>query len=314
MGYYQCMDLAWNPSDPEEWDDFHRRHHGALQQSWAYGEALNTLGVHVHRVLFRAEGQLMGIAQLGARRWLGYVYLASCTRGPVWGDAVHGAARRHFYRQIKRTLPANPWRVVLFSPDSTATEMVEPEGAGMSRVMTGYATASLDLRQSLPELRAQMASKWRNRLHKAESDPSLHVFVQPSLRQCEKLLGNEESQRRERGFHGLPVGFVRAYIQAHAQPERAYVVAWAHQKQETTASMLVLLHGSTATYHMGWANDMGRKSNAHNLLLWRLIEHLKAQGVEKFDLGGINTSDLPGITRFKLGSGAVPRMLAGTYF
>ncbi len=78
--------------------------------------------------------------------------------------------------------------------------------------------------------------------------------------------------------------------------------------------MLVLLHGATATYHMGWANDMGRKSNAHNLLLWRLIEHQKAQGIEKFDLGGINTADLAGITRFKLGSGAVPRVLAGTYF
>ncbi len=308
------MNLVWNPSDPQEWDDFHRRHYGALQQSWAYGEALNTLGVHVHRVLLRSEGRLMGIAQLGARRWLGYLYLVSCTRGPVWSDAASGAMRRHFYRQIKRTLPANPWKVVLFSPDSTAMEMAQPEAAGMSRVMTGYATASLDLRQSLPELRAQMASKWRNRLQKSESDPSLHVLVQPSIRQCEKLLNNEASQRRERGFHGLPLGFVRAYIQAHDQPEKAYVVAWTHQKQETTASMLVLLHGATATYHMGWANDMGRKSNAHNLLLWRLIGHLKAQGIEKFDLGGINMSDLPGITRFKLGSGAVPRVLSGTYF
>ena len=78
--------------------------------------------------------------------------------------------------------------------------------------------------------------------------------------------------------------------------------------------MLVLLHGATATYHMGWANDMGRKSNAHNLLLWRLMEYLQAHGIEKFDLGGINTSDLPGISRFKLGTGAIPRVLAGTYF
>jgi lipid II:glycine glycyltransferase (peptidoglycan interpeptide bridge formation enzyme) len=308
------MDLVWNPFDTQEWNEFHRRHHGALQQSWAYGEALNTLGVHVHRVLLRSEGRLVGIAQLGARRWLGYLYLASCARGPVWDASVSGTARRYFYRQIKRTLPAHPWRAVVFSPDCSAAEAAESEWSGMSRVMTGYATASLDLRQTLPELRSQMASKWRNRLQKSEAEPNLQVFVKPSIRQCENLLGKEESQRRERGFHGLPVGFVRAYIQAHDQPEKAFVLAWAHQKQETTAAMLVLMHGSTATYHMGWANDTGRKSNAHNLLLWRLVEHLKSCGIEKLDLGGINNADLPGITRFKLGAGGVPRVLAGTYF
>lgn len=308
------MDLVWNPSDPEEWCDFHRRHHGALQQSWSYGEALSTLGVQVHRVMLRRDGQLVGIAQLASRRWLGYLYLASCARGPLWSPAATGDARRHFFRQIQRTLPAKPWRTVLFSPDNTAAEMLDHEWSSMYRVMTGYATATLDLRQSLPQLRAQMASKWRNRLQKSEADPGLHVSVKASMKQCENLLSHEASQRHARGFHGLPLGFVRAYIQAHAQAEQAYVMAWAHQKQETTASMLVLLHGATATYHMGWANDVGRKSNAHNLLMWRLMEHLKTQGIEKFDLGGINTVDLPGITRFKLGTGAVPRLLAGTFF
>lgn len=308
------MDLMWNPSDSAEWGDFHRKHHGALQQSWAYGEALSTLGVQVHRVMLRLDGQLMGIAQLAARRWLGYLLLASCSRGPVWSSAASGEVRRRFYRLMQRTLPAKPLRVVLFSPDSTTEEMVEPEWSGMFRVMTGYATATLDLRQSLPELRAHMAPKWRNRLQKSESDSSLHVWVQPSIKQFENLLRHEESQRRERGFHGLPLGFVRAYIQKHSHSEHTYVMAWVHHKQETIASMLVLLHGATATYNVGWANDAGRKSNAHNLLMWRLIGYLKAQGIEKFDLGGINTTDLPGITRFKLGSGGVPRVLAGTFF
>lgn len=308
------MDLVWNPSDSKEWGDFHRTHHGALQQSWAYGEALSILEVQVHRVMLRLDGQLVGIAQFAARRWLGYLYLASCSRGPVWSNAASPEVRRRFYPLIQRTLPVKPWRVVLFSPDSTAEELVKAEWSGMFRVMTGYATATLDLRQSLAELRTHMASKWRNRLQKAESDPSLQVWVQPSIQQCEDLLRHEESQRRTRGFHGLPLGFVRAYIQAHADAEHTYVVAWAHQKQETIASMLVLLHGATATYNVGWANDAGRKCNAHNLLMWRLIGYLKVQGIEKFDLGGINTIDLPGITRFKLGSGGVPRVLAGTYF
>jgi lipid II:glycine glycyltransferase (peptidoglycan interpeptide bridge formation enzyme) len=65
---------------------------------------------------------------------------------------------------------------------------------------------------------------------------------------------------------------------------------------------------------VGWADEAGRKSNAHNLLLWRGIDYLKKAGIERLDLGGVNTRDLPGISRFKLGSGGRVLTLAGTYF
>jgi hypothetical protein len=214
QSYYGLMDVIWNPSNSQEWDVFHRNHQGALQQCWAYGEAMKSLGVHVHRAMLLGDNGSIGIAQLCARRWLGYVYLASCSRGPVWSDAADGALRQALFRHIKKTLPAWPLRAVVFSPDSSADEERAPEWAGMSRVMTGYSTATIDLRQDLRRLRERMASKWRNRLNKAEADTSLHVFVQASMKQCERLLANEEAQREQRGFHGLPVGLVRAYIVA----------------------------------------------------------------------------------------------------
>ena len=42
--------------------------------------------------------------------------------------------------------------------------------------------------------------------------------------------------------------------------------------------------------------------------------YLQQQGVTDLDLGGINTHDLPGISRFKLGTGGRVLTLAGTYF
>jgi lipid II:glycine glycyltransferase (peptidoglycan interpeptide bridge formation enzyme) len=36
--------------------------------------------------------------------------------------------------------------------------------------------------------------------------------------------------------------------------------------------------------------------------------------IEVLDLGGVNTHDLPGISRFKLGTGGDVLTLAGTYF
>ena len=43
------------------------------------------------------------------------------------------------------------------------------------------------------------------------------------------------------------------------------------------------------------------------------VEKLKL-GIERLDLGGVNTRALPGISRFKLGAGGQPLTLAGTYF
>jgi lipid II:glycine glycyltransferase (peptidoglycan interpeptide bridge formation enzyme) len=78
--------------------------------------------------------------------------------------------------------------------------------------------------------------------------------------------------------------------------------------------MLFLIHGQVASYHMGWASEEGRTLNAHNALLWKAMAYLKAEGVSRLDLGGVNTHDLPGISRFKLGAGGQVVTLAGTYF
>jgi lipid II:glycine glycyltransferase (peptidoglycan interpeptide bridge formation enzyme) len=78
--------------------------------------------------------------------------------------------------------------------------------------------------------------------------------------------------------------------------------------------MLFLIHGRVASYHMGWADEQGRQLSAHNALLWESVTHLQGLGIEVLDLGGVNTHDLPGISRFKLGTGGQAITLAGTYF
>jgi lipid II:glycine glycyltransferase (peptidoglycan interpeptide bridge formation enzyme) len=180
--------------------------------------------------------------------------------------------------------------------------------------MTGYATVLLDLRQSLPSLKAGLEGKWRNRLNKALATEKIRFHVQPSLKRCEWLLGKELDQREAKKFHGLPTDFVQAYIAAAADHRQAFVVAYAEMGKNTVAGMLFLLHGRVASYHMGWADEEGRQLSAHNALLWESLAYLQAQGIEVLDLGGVNTHDLPGISRFKLGTGGRAVTLAGTYF
>jgi len=112
----------------------------------------------------------------------------------------------------------------------------------------------------------------------------------------------------------LPTNFVQAYIDANTDHRQSFAVAYAELGKNTVAAMLFLIHGRVASYHMGWADDEGRQLNAHNALMWKAMAYLQELGVEVLDLGGINTHDLPGISRFKLGTGGRAVTLAGTYF
>ncbi|MEY2618334.1 MAG: hypothetical protein RL522_1336 [Pseudomonadota bacterium] len=308
------MNIAWDAVTRNNWDLFHKDHGGALQQSWAYGQALQTLKVRILRAAIMDGTHLAGIAQFMVRRFAGYIALASCTRGPLWHSQVTAADRAHGLRALKKTLPLRPLKVPLLSPDAPASPEMDETTAGLWRVMTGYSTVMLDLRRPLAQLRGDLEGKWRNRLVKAENDAPFTTRVEPNLPECLRLLERETRQRSEKKFHGLPTTFVQAYIDAAPSREQGFAVAYAQARKETSAAMLFLLHGSGATYHVGWSDEAGRKANAHNLLLWRGIDYLQKLGIQRLDLGGVNTRDLPGISRFKLGAGGRVLTLAGTYF
>jgi len=314
FAYYDDMRVKWEALPQTQWEEFHSAQQGALQQSWCYGEALMALGVRVHRAMVWDDDRLVAVAQFMCKRWLAYLSVASCSRGPVWHPQVTPPQRSAIYKLLRQSLPV-PWlKVALFSPDRSAEHVDPIETQGMSRVMTGYATVLLDLKQSLPDLKAGLEGKWRNRLNKALSNGAIRCHVQPSVKRCDWLLGKELDQREAKKFHGLPTHFVQAYRAAASDHRQAFAVAYAEVGKNTVAGMLFLIHGRVASYHMGWADEHGRQLSAHNALLWASVIYLQGLGVEVLDLGGVNTHDLPGISRFKLGTGGRAVTLAGTYF
>jgi hypothetical protein len=308
------MKVSWDHLPQAQWEEFHALQHGALQQAWTYGDALTSLDVVMHRAMVWDGGQLVALAQFMCRRIVGYVSLASCTRGPVWHPDTTAAQRALVYRLLRQSIPLPRLKVLLFSPDRARPEVDAVEIKGMSRVMTGYSTVLLDLTRPLTSLKEGLEGKWRNRLNKVLLNEKLRVQVQPSLKRCQWLLGKEMDQREAKKFHGLPTDFVQAYIDAATDPRQSFAVAYAELGKNTVAAMLFLIHGRVASYHMGWADDEGRQLNAHNALMWKAMVYLQELGVEVLDLGGINTHDLPGISRFKLGTGGRAVTLAGTYF
>ena len=57
IAYYDNMKVVWNKVDKANWQSFHADHWGALQQSWAYGDALMAMDVVIHRAMVVSKGE-----------------------------------------------------------------------------------------------------------------------------------------------------------------------------------------------------------------------------------------------------------------
>ena len=302
------MEVLLDQTPRRRWDSLVQN--AAFQQDWAYGEACRTLGSRILRFEIREAGQTIGLAQAVHRRLFGCLHAVVCTRGPVWNGALEPQVRIDALSACRRALPFSRLKGFFMTPDSGRQESDILKSGGFARVMTPYTTAVIDLTKSEADLRAAMHQKWRNRLVAAERSGLRVGRADRHSRLYHWLLEAEHSQQRARRYSAIPVALVPAWQQAGGDLR----VLTASKDGEILAAMLFLLHGERATYHLGWSSEDGKKLSAHNLLLWQAVLKLKAKGLRLLDLGGLNTEDIPGIARFKLGTGAKPETLCGTWF
>ncbi|MEZ5939393.1 MAG: GNAT family N-acetyltransferase [Hyphomonadaceae bacterium] len=311
--------VNWDALSRADWDRLHAAAGAAMQQDWAYGDAMRTASSRA-RVLrahiTRADGETLAIAQIVSRAFAGLARLALCTLGPVWIGEVSAADRRRAHKALKAALPLPRPRLLVVTPDA------EDAGAagvkGFSRVMTGDATVLVDLAPEPEALRAALDPKWRNKLGKAEKSAIRAQRGGTKPAQYRWLLEAETAQRAKRGYRALPPDLTEAWQQSRlaACPQDksgGLALYRASEANNACAGMLFLLHGSRATYHIGWTNEVGRSNAAHNLLLWTAMLELREQGVKELDLGGVNTQSGAGIARFKIGTGGRVLQRAGSY-
>ncbi len=313
------MQIRWNAIQQSEWEQLQAPHITALQQDWAYGASFQAMGLDCLRAQVIQQDKTVALAQFICRRYAGLVGVALCTRGPVWCTSLSALEQQEIYSELKRSIPLRRPRWLFFSPSSTEAD--DPSLASLTRVMTGYSTVLVDLTQSPQQLRAACEGRWRNRLVAAERENIVVVRASNTSVDMQWLFEAEQAQRVEKNFHGLPTHFIEHYRATRADPTTTHLML--HAEIESAASqatennriaaMLFLLHGSTATYHVGWTNAIGRSKHAHNVLMWRAFEELRTLGIHTLDLGGINTRSLAGISRFKIGTGGKIVTYAGTY-
>ncbi len=271
-----------------------------LAQSAGYARAMALLGVTVEELSLPVPEGSAGHALMQTRRLpvLGRVGLIS--RGPVWCAAPDA-------QLLARTVSARRHPIILNADGIAPAALAE---AGFFRIMTGATIAQLELNADVLSRRARMHQKWRNRLVRAEAGPLRVRREEMPVDSGHWLIRAEDAQRRARRYRELPTAFALAFAQANPGMAQLFT---ARLRGDAVAGMLILRHGPTATYHIGHTTEAGRILHAHTLILAHAADWLAEEGVEVLELGTLDTAGAPGLARFKLGSGAVPHALGGTW-
>lgn len=290
-----------------------------LQQHAFYAATMQAFGANIEEITVKLDNEPVLKGYFLSRAFMRFVHITSALRGPLWQqEATPDTLKTAALKFLKKQFSSWRWDFLNIMPELQD----EPQNrkllnnAGFRRIMTGATTAWLDLGQTEDVLRQNLDGNWRNQLKKAEKEKLSISIGGAKAKHYNWLLEREKDQRQNKSYLALPLGFVEAYAEAEKllnSKDQNIVSVTAIENGNKIAGALFLIHGNSATYHVGWAGERARALNAQNLTLYSGALALKERGIQWLDLGGMDTGPQSGIARFKLGLGAAPITFVGTY-
>lgn len=313
-GEREGLTMTWDGVEMRRWMDLHSAVTMApLEQSWMYGEAIAAGSPYrpTRGVVTRA-GKPVAIVQALEWSLAGTMKLAKVVRGPLFIKDVTEAECVAVHRLVADRWPMPRLNWFFFTPEMVDSDFSRSvmQRLKLKRTVTGYSTAWLDLGVGTDRLRAGLHQKWRNQLLAAEGE-KLRIRDSRSGQALNWLLERYDAERKRRRFRATTGAFAAALAICAPRPRDVFLLQ-AVRGSEPIAGVLFLRHGYSATYQIAYSTEAGRAANANRLLLWEGMRRLTAEGVRWLDLGGVDAS-MAGVSRFKLGTGAVPVTLVGTW-
>lgn len=312
-------DIEWNTVSLGKWDElFATIRRSTLLQHLPYAQAVRANQQRGARHgLIHINGKPAGLVQIGEVGILrNAIHAITMERGPLWFSGVNkGEATAAFFQEFSRQFPRRFARKMRVMPELQQHDEARKalEGFGFKRNVTyrGYQTIWLDLTVDEDELRAGLKGKWRNILSKAERS-DLDVTIDRKLNTLDAFMTAHEKDQKQKDYDGPSMKFMMDLIEFMRRRNEVMILN-AETNGRTLAAIMILLHGSSATYQIGWTSPEGRKVGAHHKLLWEAIKALKKIDIKDFDLGGVNDESAAGVKKFKLGLGGQQHNLVGIY-
>ena len=298
-------------------DDFAGLRRSNLLQAYNYGRALAPIyGQKPRWGLIEIDGAPAGMLQIMEASILGgLIHAVLLDRGPLWFDG-YGTPEHclAFIEAYSQTFPKRFGRRRRFLPEWGAHPDLD---AALRRYgwtkQDGalYETLWLDPTQEEDNLHRGLRKSWRQSLTKAQAS-ALEIVWDTSTKALPLHLTRYHADKQAKAYSGPDVPVVQALARGCAQTGDL-LLGTAMLDKQPIAGIMILCHGRSATYQIGWSEGKGRATCAHHRLLWEGALTLKAAGITDLDLGGTNETTAKAIKTFKRGLGGQAQTLAGLY-
>ena len=301
---------------PDEWSAMMDLFSDAnFYQSWSYG-AVRWGAKNLSHLVLKRNGEVLGMAQLRivrpTRLNFGMAYLRwgpLCHRHGRQPDAdaafaIATALQQEYARKrglLLQVLPnsfAGSERAALFQ---SAFSGYSPEPRTSANL---YRTFVLDLSPSIDELRRNLDKKWRNQLTRSERN-GLTVVAGSGADEYRRFCRMYEQMLERKAFESTVDIEEFGRIQENLPEAHRMRILICELDGIPVAGLVASAMGDSAIYLLGATSDEGLNAKGAYLLQWTMIQWLKENGFNWYDLGGINPEGNPGVYSFKRGlSGA----------
>ena len=296
--------IKWFDDAEEDWNHLIKSvSNSYLMQSWGYGETKQKIeDWKVKRAVIEENGIAKAFFQV-LKKSIGPFNIYRINRGPlIINNIKNPISIYNIYKTINREFQLQKYAILFISPplENNPQNIAHLISAGFKeRNASKWKTSIINL--NLPEdiLRKNLNGKWRNQLKKSEKF-AIDILISNSQKEFHWLMKKYKKMMIDLSFKSVSVEF---YDELYNMMQNNFFIFKACINSEPIASVLIIRHGDSCTYQIGWSNPQGRKSHAHNLLLWKAMSIMKDKGCLSFDVGGINEKHTPGIAKFKTGLG-----------
>ena len=246
--------------------------------------------------------------------------MARINRGPVFFSGCRDSFLRVNYMEevldaVLRTARKYRWWYLSISPNLVAADesfsMLRKLGfKRKSPVLYGSALVSID--KEPEQIQAGFHGKWRNLLKKSEK-MGLQVVIPQATEGLSYLTEVYKELQKEKNFKGISQKLINGIFEEKGPTWRPQIF-YAAKDGRYVGGVLVVGHGDTCTYLVGWTPPEGRELQSNYFLLWQAILYFRNLGCRFFDVGGLSETTESGIAHFKQRLQGQPYSLVGEHY
>ena len=314
----------------ELWSEYWKKIESSnLMQSWEYGDAKSAAEgwLPCRLVIKDGEGSPVALAQVLIKKVGVFFKAARLNRGPLLlrnglpdsgdGDVIS----LEVLKALKMESKLRKWIYFSVAPEIPFSPEMQDAVIKIgfrSRAIPSAGSSFLQLACDEKFLMSSLHGKWRNMLRKSQKSNIVISQFEGEAIPISLVENVYKKLKAEKGFNGISDSILHQILTNKSFGNNVKVLVCSVSeitlKDSDPAGVLISVHhGSTATYLIGYTNQVGRILNANYLMLWHAVLNAKKSGLNYYDLGGLNSNTPEGIRRFKKGLNGEEYSLIGEF-